>query len=102
MADGARAGGAEAPAPDPEEGLSWVTRLMMMLMILPTAAPDPALHQGDWKERLERFNAASDESEDEVRIRGIPRKQGAPCCVRADLAMPGCAGRPTTATLPQA
>ena len=99
MADGVRAGGAEVPAPDPEEGLSWVTRLMMMLMILPTAAPDPALHQGDWKERLERFNAASDESEDEVRIRGIPRK---PFCVRADLAMPGCAGRPTTATLPQA
>jgi hypothetical protein len=88
-------------APDPEEGLSWVTRLMMMLMILPTAAPDPALHQGDWKERLERFNAASDESEDEVRIRGIPESH-APCCVRGDLVMPGCAGRPTTATLPQA
>ena len=80
MADGVRAGGAEVPAPDPEEGLSWVTRLMMMLMILPTAAPDPALHQGDWKERLERFNAASDESEDEVRIRGIPRKPRALLC----------------------
>ena len=81
MADGAPAGGAAGPAaPDPEEGLSWVTRLMMMLMILPTAAPDPALHQGDWKERLERFNAASDESEDEVRIRGIPRKPRALLC----------------------
>ena len=87
------------PVSDPEEGLSWMTRLMMMLMMLPTAAPADAAAQGDWKERLERFNAAaaSDESEDEVRLSGLPEPH-APWCVTADLAVPGRAGRPPTIT----
>ena len=80
---GAKASSKDSP---PSVALATATNtitarvLMMMLMILPTAAPDPALHQGDWKERLERFNAASEESEDEVRIRGIPRKPCALLC----------------------
>ena len=95
----AMAPAAADPVSDPEEGLSWMTRLMMMLMMLPTAAPADAAAQGDWKERLERFNAAaaSDESEDEVRLSGLPEPH-APWCVTADLAVPGRAGRPPTIT----
>ena len=79
--DSAAAPAAADPVSDPEEGLSWMTRLMMMLMMLPTAAPADAAAQGDWKERLERFNAAaaSDESEDEVRQR-TPRTPRALVC----------------------
>ena len=97
--DSAAAPAAADPVSDPEEGLSWMTRLMMMLMMLPTAAPADAAAQGDWKERLERFNAAaaSDESEDEVRLSGLPEPH-APWCVTADLAVPGRAGRPPTIT----
>ena len=97
--DSAAAPAAADPVSDPEEGLSWMTRLMMMLMMLPTAAPADAAAPGDWKERLERFNAAaaSDESEDEVRLSGLPEPH-APWCVTADLAVPGRAGRPPTIT----
>jgi hypothetical protein len=72
--DSAAAPAAADPVSDQEEGLSWMTRLMMMLMMLPTAAPVDAAAQSNWKERLERFNtaAASDESEDEVWLRGLP------------------------------
>ena len=100
--DSAAAPAVADPVSDPEEGLSWMTRLMMMLMMLPTAAPADPAAQGDWKERLERFNAAaaSDESEDEVRLRGLPGPH-APSCVSADLAVPGRAGRPTMPRLPR-
>ena len=70
-ADSTAAANPAVANPDDQEELSWTRWAMLMLMMLPTtAAPTASAAQGDWKERLERFNAAaSDASEDEVRLR---------------------------------
>ena len=58
---------------EPEEGLTWTRWAMMLLLLLPTAAPaEPATT--DWKERLDRFNNAQVDADtsDASEVRALP------------------------------
>lgn len=58
---------------EPEEGLTWTRWAMMLLLLLPTAAPAEAATT-DWKERLDRFNNAQADADtsDASEVRALP------------------------------